>query len=383
MDPSLPVARPWTPPDTDAASSPRSDYFSDPFRPVSPYSAHIEDSWRNRPDAHAQMEGRCDTPTDAYRLRPKLANHLTEPAPYTPTKNLNYSHANPSGALQYPYTPDSSRMLRRHTDAPSSPIPWDEYSEHSSSPVQNALSSCIAHFENLIQSQQPDEDQMEFIVRQFEAMTSYLSAPDSQTRTTDDHLFSEPDTAAETGLGISEPAAGRASTSGSVSNEAHGAYVAEVEAYIHGVKKYISDLSMRLDEVKTLNSIQLDVIADLRRQMKTVRSDMRSSLDMRSDMNMVDGELARLQEQHGRDSKMAQKEFGLDSWVTLVDDEDPSQSMQLDSIKKTQEPERQATASSSPAKRRVIHIVRKPERRSFWTSFGQALDSFGALLREE
>lgn len=224
---------------------------------------------------------------------------------------------------------------------------------------------------------------MEFIVRQFEAMTSYLSAPDSQTRTTDDHLFSEPDTAAETGLGISEPAAGRASTSGSVSNEAHGAYVAEVEAYIHGVKKYISDLSMRLDEVKTLNSIQLDVIADLRRQMKTVRSDMRSSLDMRSDMNMVDGELARLQEQHGRDSKMAQKEFGLDSWVTLVDDEDPSQSMQPDSNKKTQEPERQATASSSPAKRRVIHIVRKPERRSFWTSFGQALDSFGALLREE
>ncbi|KAH7399163.1 hypothetical protein DE146DRAFT_525617 [Phaeosphaeria sp. MPI-PUGE-AT-0046c] len=377
MDSPLPIARPWTPPDTDAASSPRSDYFSDPFRPASPYSAHFN----ARFDAH--MEGRCDTPTEAYRLRPKMANHLTEPAPYTPTKNLNYIHAASNGALQYPYTPDSSRMLRRHTDAPSSPAPWDEYSEHSSSPVQNALSSCIAHFENLIQSQQPDEDQMEFIVRQFEAMTSYLSAPDSQTRTTDEHLFSEPENAAETGLGISEPAADRVSTSGSVSIEAHGAYVAEVEAYLQGVKKYISDLAMRLDEVKTLNSIQFDVITDLRRQMKTVRSDMRSSLDMRSDMNLVDSELARLQEQHERDLKNPQKEFGVDSWVTLVDDEDTAQAAQPNLIKKALEPEPQATTSSSPPKRRVIHIVRKPERRSFWASFGQALDSFGAQLHGE
>lgn len=371
--PPLPIARPWTPPDTDAAAlSPRSDYFSDPFRPASPYSAH------------AQMEGRCDTPTEAYR-RPRLAKHLTEPAPYTPTKTVNYNHANAGAALQYPYTPDSSRILRRHTDAPSSPVPWDEYSEHSSSPVQNALSSCIAHFENLIQSQQPDEDQMEFIVRQFEAMTSYLSAPDSQTRKTDDHLFSELEPNAETGLGISEPADGRVSTSGSVSNETHGAYVAEVEAYIHGVKKYIADLNMRLDEVKTLNSIQLDVINDLRRQMKAVRSDMRSSLDMRSDMNMVDDELARLQDEHSRGSKTPQKvkEFGLDSWVTLVDDEDNAQAAQSGLVKDIDDSESKGATPSSPPKRRVIHIVRKPERRSFWTSFGQALDSFGALLREE
>ncbi|KAH7090752.1 hypothetical protein FB567DRAFT_437333 [Paraphoma chrysanthemicola] len=378
MDSPLPIVRPWTPPDTDLEPSPRSDYFSDPFRPPSSYSPDDEKHWAHLPsrsDASAQMEPRCDTPTEAQNhARPKPVERVTDPAPYTPTKNLNYGHADANGALRYPYTPDSSRILRRSTELPSSPPSWDEYSEHSSSPVQNALSSCIAHFENLIQSQQPDEDQMEYIVAQFEAMTSFLSAPDAQTRKTDDHLFSEPDQPPTTGLGISTADDARAAKLDHMSQEAHDAYVAEVGAYISGVKSYIQDLKMRLDEVKMLNSIQLDVINDLRRQMKSVRRNMRSSLDMREDVKMVEEELERIaHEDEGR-----VEEFGLDSWETLVDEERAGQSALIP--KDQTEEEDVKVQDFVPGRRRIIHIVRKPERRSFWSSFGEALDSFGELF---
>jgi hypothetical protein len=389
MDSPLPIARPWTPPDMDVESSPRSDYFSDPFRPSPNYSSNVEKRWPlspSRPDTPAQTDARYDTPTDVFnQSRPKPIERLTEPAPYTPIKNLNLGNRNANGALQYPYTPDSSRILRRSTELPSSPSPWDEYSEHSSSPVQNALSSCIAHFENLIQSQQPDEDQMEFIVRQFEAMTSYLSAPESQTRTTDEHLFSEPEQSPDTGLGITNTGEVRTAKLDYISREAHDAYVAEVGTYIGGVKKYIEDLKMRLDEVKMLNGIQLDVINDLRRQMKTVRQDMRSSLDMREDVNMVEEELERLANSEGRgdhkDSTESHKEFGLDSWATLVEGDNGLTRTDLDG--KTLEDG--ATIPNFPpgSRRRVITIIRKPEKaRSFWASIGQALDSFGELLHD-
>jgi hypothetical protein len=330
MDSPLSIARPWTPPDMDPESSPHSDYFSDPFRPPSHYSTHVEKRWPLSPETPAHM---------VKQTRPKVVERLTEPAPYTPTKNLTYGHANADGALRYPYTPDSSRILRRNTEVPSSPLPWDDYSDHSSSPVQDALSSCIAHFENLIHSQQPDEDQMEFIVRQFEAMTSYLSAPDSQTRKTDDHLFSEADLSSSTG-GMRTP------------NPGSEAYIAHVNAYIASVQKHIEDLKLRLDEVKTLNSIQLDVIADLRRQMQSVQRDMRKSLDVPA----------------------KNREFGLDSWMTLVDDgEAPTTTAAEEKSQKDEE---------KPRYRRIT-IVRKPERRSFWASFGQALDKFGELWIEE
>lgn len=386
MDSPLPIARPWTPPDMDIESSPRSDYFSDPFRPRSPHAMRVENRWPSRPDTPAHMDARCDSPAEPHRTRPRVVERLTEPAPYTPTKSLNYGHANANGALCYPYTPDSSRMLRRNTEVPSSPVPWDDYSEHSSSPVQNALSSCIAHFENLIQSQQPDEDQMEFIVRQFEAMTSYLSAPESQSRKTDDHLFSELDQPSGAGLGITGKGDAGVEDSDYISREAHEAYVAEVGRWIQGVKRSIEDLKMRYDEVKTLNSIQLDVITDLRRQMRTVGQDMRIKLDMRDDVNMVEEELAKLAVSEGsKGSTSAQKEkpFGMDSWVTLVDEDNA----EIHSTQPTQEPKDvrsdKAVASSPTSRRRLITIVRKPEKRSFWTSFGQALDSFGELIREE
>jgi hypothetical protein len=357
----------------DPESSPRSDYFSDPFRLPSTYSSGVERGWPSspsRPDTPAQMYARCDTPAEHYRQsRPKPVERLTEPAPYTPTKSFALGNANTNGALRYPYTPDSSRMLRRSTELAASPIPWDEYSEHSSSPVQNALSSCLAHFENLIQSQEPDEDQMEFIVRQFEAMTSYLSAPDAQTRTTDDHLFSDPELPPNAGLGIGDNA--RMEKTDSVSKEAHDAYVTEVGHYIAGVKKYIQDLKMRLDEVKTLNGIQLDVINDLRRATKIARRSMRSSLDLRDDVKMVDEELERLAEERAA----PKKQFGLDSCLTLVEG---------DSGLEPAEKDIQAPTKPSPrSRRRVITIVRKPERaRSFWGSFGQALDSVSELLHD-
>jgi hypothetical protein len=367
-------------------SSPHSDYFSDPFRPPSHYTSHVAKRWPGHPDTPAQMEPRCDTPTETHdQRRPKAMGRLTEPAPYTPTKNLTYGHGNSDGALRYPYTPDSSRMLRRNTERPASPDPWDDYSEHSPSPVQDALSSCLAHFENLIQSQQPDEDQMEFIVRQFEAMTSYLSAPDAQSKTTDDHLFFEEGLTPGAGLGIVDGDNAHTEKLDYVSKEAHDAYVNEVGAYIAGVKKYIEDLKMRLDEVKTLNSIQLDVITDLRRQMKTVRRSMRSSLDMRDDVKMVEEELERIAEaeaQKEKDSAEPKRKFGLDSCITLVgDDNDPPQVDGAD--EKALDLPKRAPEPSSPHKRRVIHIVRKPERRSFWASIGSALDSFGALLEEQ
>jgi len=365
-------------------SSPRSDYFSDPFRP---YPSHVENRWvrsPSRPDSPAQVDQRCDTPADMYhQSRPKPVERLTEPAPYTPKRSLNYGESNANGALRYPYTPDSSRILRRSTELPSSPSPWDTdgYSEHSSSPVQNALSSCLAHFENLIQSQQPDEDQMEYIVGQFEAMTSYLSAPDSQTKKTDEHLFSEAEPSPGAGLGITHEEDQRVAKVDYMSKAAHDAYVAEVGSYIEGIKNYIEDLKMRLDEVKMLNGIQLDVINDLRRQMKTVRQGMRSSLDMRDDVKMVEEELERLADEDHKNMAGSQKEFGLDSWETLVDADRGLDQMEVN--EKRDDSIEDSSKDARGPRYRLVTIVRKPERRSFWASIGQALDSFGEILREE
>ncbi|KAF1917189.1 hypothetical protein BDU57DRAFT_450241 [Ampelomyces quisqualis] len=381
------MARPWTPPDLDTESSPRSDYFSDPFRPHSPHVMRVENRWPSRPDTPAHMDTRCDSPSELYKTRPGVVERLTEPAPYTPTKNMECGLANSDRALRYPYTPDSSRMLRRRSEVPSSPVPWGDYSEHSSSPVQNALSSCIAHFENLIQSQQPDEDQLEFIVQQFEAMTSYLSAPESQSRKTDDHLFPELDQPSGAGLGVADMDDARAEHPDYVSREAHEAYSTEVGKYIQGVKRYIEDLKMRLDEVKTLNSIQVDVITDLRRQMRAVGLDMRLKLDMRDHVSMDEDELAKLAvAESSKDLSSAQKEkqFGIDSWVTLVDEDNAEiHSTQTVPESKQDGADKQAANSSPMSRRRLITIVRKPEKGRFWSSIGQALDSFGDLLREE
>lgn len=383
MDSPL-LARPWTPPETEPESSPRSDCFSDAFRaPDSAYSSFTEHRWPLHQDELPSVTARCDTPTESHRARPKPVATHTAPALYTPTKSFSLHNATDAqGAPQYPYTPDSSRILRRNTERALSPMPWDDYSDHSSSPVQHALSSCIAHFENLIQTRQPDEDQMEYIVGQFEAMASYLSAPEAQTKATDEHLFSDP----EHSLGLASTDSQKADAdieakSALVNQE----YVAEVGRYIDSVKKYIEDLKMRLDEVKTLNSIQLDVIYDLRRQMRTVRQGMRSSLSMRKDYQEAEQELDDSHPQCSSEEETALTQFGLESWETIDNERPlPSQS-QPDAARKdmsTQTPPEEEVPSSPPRRRRVITIIRKPENPSFWSSFADALDQFGDLLFE-
>jgi hypothetical protein len=132
--------------------------------------------------------------------------------------------------------------------------------------VQSALSSCISHLENLIDLRQPDDEQMEYLVTKFEEMAQFLSAPEAQSRQSDDHLFSEGD--APEDLGIGHP------TSEDKADELHFGveYILQVQRYIEAVGKHAQDLKMRMDEVKQLNSIQLDIIDDLRRQLKITQS---------------------------------------------------------------------------------------------------------------
>jgi hypothetical protein len=388
--------RAWTPPESDEMDS-RHDYFniygtSPPRYPTATDRRWLKEAGHS-PEQPSWVTDNfgfdsaidLDTPS-----RPKPNSRLTEPLPYTPTRPcfVDASQPRAEGASRYPYTPDSSRILRRSTELPSSPIPWDEFSEDSASPVQNALSSCIAHFENLIQTRQPDEEQMEYIVGQFEAMAAHLSAPESQSKVTDEELFADAD---DRDLGVSgegEEVENKNEEKNALEEEKlhHQAYVEEVGSYVAGIQKYILDLRMRMDEVKTLNSIQLDVINDLRKQMKTVRQSMREELeraDERPDEDM-DATLADLgaldtEEQNNR-KKMKE------SWETLVEEEDLSREVHMAYSKLLRSTVDILTSEPQPPmspKRRVVTIIRKPPQRSFWASFGEALDAVSNLLLEE
>ncbi|KAF1836849.1 hypothetical protein BDW02DRAFT_577602 [Decorospora gaudefroyi] len=351
--------QPWTPPDTEDDTSPRHDYFN-----------------------LCSSSFRFDTPTkDAHVSRPKPDSRLTEPLPYTPTRPYESHPAAP----RYPYTPDSSRILRRRSELPTSPTPWDEYSESSSSPVQNALSSCIAHFENLIQTRQPDEHQMEYIVAQFEAMAAHLSAPEAQSKKTDEELFADP---ADHGLGITQTDdAEDAHSLLQARTLHHDAYVGQVGTYVASVQKYIYDLKMRMDEVKTLNSIQLDVINDLRKQMKTVRQSMRDELERAAETDETDtSSLAHPEHSTPDSSSEAHDDFGTESWETLVEDEDQlSREIHMEYSKLLRNTVDKLTADPPIAhRRRLVTIVRKPpRRRGFWAAFGEAVDAVSMLLLED
>jgi hypothetical protein len=97
---------------------------------------------------------------------------------------------------------------------------------------------------------------MEYIITQFEAMTSYLSAPEAQSKTGDEHLFAEPDMVAcgETPLPLTK-------------DEAE-AYVSTVGYFIEGVKRHAAELKARLDEAKEINKLNVEVIANLRAQLR-------------------------------------------------------------------------------------------------------------------
>ncbi|CAI9630055.1 unnamed protein product [Alternaria burnsii] len=400
------LERPWTPPEIEDESSPRPDYFNIYGTSPPQYPTATEQRWlkeaKRIPDQPSWVTDSFGLNTPTTGPRPKPNSRLTEPAPYTPTR-LYYDDASPppsKGELRYPYTPDSSRVLRRnHTERPGSPTPWADVSEGTSSPVQNALSSCIAHFENLIQTHQPDEDQLEYIVGQFEAMTAHLSTPSAHASETHD----------------------KGSSSSSSRDVGQGLGITQAEGnYIAGVQKYIYDLKTRMDEVKTLNRIQLDVINDLRKQMKLVRQSLRDDLDKSqhyyhqddlvksvfSDFEAgnqasqdEDGEKEEDKEKKEQDSK---KESMLDSCMTLVEEEVQDLSREIheeyskllrstvDTLVADDVPSSSSSSSlpsasaSSLSKRKVIHIIRSPPpRRSFWASMGEALDAVSHLLLED
>ncbi|KAI8934998.1 hypothetical protein NX059_008664 [Plenodomus lindquistii] len=425
----LGMARPWTPPDTDTdADDPaaRHDYFSDPYRTShgqrSPGAEFRSGSAKE--EVFTGVGARCDTPTDdnCHRhLRPRPKSTATAPAtPYTPTKSpqiqhsLSYGDAQAQGLPRYPYTPDSTRIPRRTTERALSPIPWDTYSPESSSPVQNALSSCLAHFENLLQTRQPDEDQMEYIVGQFEAMASYLSAPDAQSR--NDHLFND----LENGLGITKTSEA-AIDQPKPAKEMNEEYIAEVGRYIESVRGHVSALKMRLDEVKMLNSIQLDVIQDLRNQMQSVKQGMQTTLQAAPEP----ASLSDQDESQYPSSNPSTREFGLDSTATLVNPSSLPNSQILSPLllakipsiptpravspaPSPSPPKTQSQTRSKPStpkkekenhtkrhisfdptlpshypSRKIITVVHEPPKRSFWASFAEALDRFGEVIWEQ
>lgn len=273
-------------------------------------------------------------------------------------------------------------------------------------------------FEDLIQSQQPDEDQMEYIVGQFEAMAMRLSAPESYERETGAQYPSHFDQ----GAGIMHADDGKDDLA-EAKRLYHQSYVAEVGNYVNSVQKYVDELRKRLDEVKTLNSIQLDVINDLRKQMKTVRQSMREELE-RSGGGTTGAETARdrrRKEELGsgandtdhKDDSTTRKFGMMDSWQTLVNDDDynnnnnqdVSQEIHNEYTKLVRSAVYNLTAEGNndgnddayrtprPAaatppvirqtKRRLITIIRSPPRRSFWASIGEALDAMSELLLEE
>ncbi|KAF1977668.1 hypothetical protein BU23DRAFT_550349 [Bimuria novae-zelandiae CBS 107.79] len=276
--------RPLTPPDFD------SDCFSDGH-------SHARSSTSSTDRDRGSLPSE---PAEATR-RPKLASSVTEPAyanavfrpvhnesafehgvesypqaPMTPVRTPWSSGLLPKESIpHYPYTPDSIRSTKSHGIRPLSPLlpsmPWNTRNL-CSSPMQDALLSCAMQLENLIQTREPTDEQMEYLVSKFEEMARFLSAPDAQSRQTDDHLFSEVEGPADaTGLGI----VSEETTSHHL--DAHDlamsqGYVLEVGRYIESVKTHVQDLAMRMDEVKQLNSIQLDIISDLRRELKNKSS---------------------------------------------------------------------------------------------------------------
>ena len=209
---------------------------------------------------------------DQYSNNTHVQGRSSHPVvdPHTPVKGLRTPdpHTRSHHAIpQYPYTPDSARTTRTFPiPAPLSPLPpmpWEARKQ--SSPMQSALSSCISHLENLIDTRQPNDEQMEYLVTKFEEMALFLSAPEAQSRQSDDHLFSELDI--PSGLGIS--GAPRADEEQKADELRIGVgYIQEVGRYIESVKSNARDWKMRIDEAKQLNSIQLDIIEDLRRELR-------------------------------------------------------------------------------------------------------------------
>ncbi|KAF2446782.1 hypothetical protein P171DRAFT_429732 [Karstenula rhodostoma CBS 690.94] len=301
---SLP-GRPWTPPE---------DVFPDEHAPDStPPLNQNGDSLRSvRPKRPRKLQIRATKPVHAMLESPELSatEYLPRPNAQTPTRehaveNIPARNSHPfmtdpitpnrtpwsSGLLpskdipQYPYTPESIRPTKSHEIRSLSPLPsmpWDT-KDSCHSPMQDALLSCASNLESLIMSREPTDEQMEYLVSKFEEMAGFLTAPDSQSRQTDDHLFSDPEESSDaTGLGILSEEPGNKQVN--ADDLALGqSYILGVGKYIESVKAHVQDLTMRMDEVRQLNSIQLDIIGELRRDLRNRTIQMENVLVKRED----------------------------------------------------------------------------------------------------
>lgn len=113
----------------------------------------------------------------------------------------------------------------------------------------------------------PNDDQMEYLVSKFEEMAQFLSAPEAQSRQPDDYLFSELEMSSGLGFITGD---GTLVEDDKKARDVHVAldYILEVGKYIESVTKHTKDLKMRFDETKQLNSIQTELITDLRQLLR-------------------------------------------------------------------------------------------------------------------
>ncbi|KAF2107364.1 hypothetical protein BDV96DRAFT_589658 [Lophiotrema nucula] len=253
----FPLARPWTPPEMDDTEALRTASSTSPSQ------------------LHVASMAEPYTPTRAINhthedSRPRLLH--TESEPYTPTK------ASMPGLPRYPYTPDSARTHKTYTHperTPLPPMPWHRDPQESpTSPLQDSLFSCLSNLEHLISTSDPNDHQMSFIVSKFEEISSVLSAPEVESKPSDEFLFDFEgnNTMVDSGIagmGSSSTLEEKWTQKQDRSQKALHTYMAEVSSYIASVKKATEALKMRHEEQAQLNSILLEVVADLRRDLRS------------------------------------------------------------------------------------------------------------------
>ena len=326
------------------------------------FFGHARKNTEGAPQYPFTPDSARDAPT---KTRPKALTRISDP--YTPTKSFSDDGAqphDPNGPLQYPYTPDSARASRTFS-FPSADFPTRPHL--ATSPVQKALSSCILTLETLVKTREPDDEQMEYIVAQIEALASSLSSPESGSRDGEESIF--PDLARQlraAGLGISGASGidsplrsrseerAKSKAKAKSAEEAEGAhYISEVETYIQGVRKHTEDLKMRMEEIKQLNSIQLEVIDDLRKELRARDEEMPTI----PEADEVEGEL----------EASEQPISDIDTPAVDIADDETSDADTLDSD--------MASKASTPG-------AHAPKQGLFWGAVGGALDAVSEMLYE-
>jgi DNA-binding PucR family transcriptional regulator len=109
---------------------------------------------------------------------------------------------------------------------------------------------------------------------------------------------------------------------------------------------------------------------------------------MREDVKMVEEELERLALAEGQNELNESNEFGLDSWATLVEEDNTPAQVDVyekEPEKETEKKQEEDKQPSTPAaiRRTRVTIIHKRHKRSFWGSIGEALDLFSESLLEQ